>query len=161
MNPEEYRQQINALGLGELKKMTIVNYYDAEKVLKRVLDLKNSLKQIKSEINLEIERTKEMSGNVTPYEKLTFNVDNLMTNLDRLKTQLENYMQKEIREEKPVKEVSQEITKEFCPHCGSVIDPSDKFCGNCGQRLCCLYCGSVISQSDKFCGNCGQRLWVG
>ena len=177
MSAEEYRQKINALGLGELKKMTISNQADAERVLKQVLTLQDSLDQIKRGVTLEIEKSSQYDA--APYQTLILKIDSFLTGLNRLKMQLEAYMKKPESdvEEKLGKEKSQPPpthlkspthspsqpqfeTKEFCPHCGSVIAPSDKFCGSCGQRLCCPHCGSANSQSDKFCGSCGQRLYV-
>lgn len=154
MEPEEYRQQINALGLGELKKMSISNQSDAEKVLERVQDLQEGLHHINCEVNADIKRINESYGTVAPYEKVISDVETLLTRLDTLKMQLEDYIQKAIKE-KP----SQAIAKEFCPQCGTAIDVADKFCSNCGKRLCCPYCGNINSQSDKFCSNCGQELF--
>jgi len=183
MNPEEYRQQINALGIGELKKMTISDQNDAQKVLNRVHGLEEGLNQIQRGINLEIEEIAKSGGSTISYEKLTHTVETLLGGLDRLKVQLETYVQTktdkrlaEVLEPQQQKQQLQKqeqsrpspqperetigITKEFCPQCGSVIEPKDKFCSTCGQRLCCPNCGSITRQSDTFCNNCGQKLYV-
>ncbi len=186
MNPEEYRQQINALSIGELKKMTISDQNDAQKVLNRVHDLEEGLNQIQRGINLEIEEITRSGGGITPYEELIHTVETLLAGLERLKVQLGTYIQTKTEEkstgvlqsqsQQPQSQQPQQqsqprssprperetigITKEFCPQCGSIIEPEDKFCGSCGQRLCCPNCGSITRQSDTFCNNCGQKLYV-
>jgi predicted RNA-binding Zn-ribbon protein involved in translation (DUF1610 family) len=179
MNPEVYRQQINSLGLGELKKMRISKQSDAEKVLKQVLDLQEGLRLINHEVQVDIKIANESGDNPAPYQKITSDIDTLLTRLDKLKGQLEEYIQRDAGEkpvenpiEKPVenpieKPVENPIEKpvenpieEFCPNCGSSINLSEKFCGNCGQRLSCPNCGDINSRSDKFCSNCGQELYL-
>jgi hypothetical protein len=183
MDSQGYRRQINALGLGELKKVKISNQTDAKEVLRQVRNFQKSLRQIKREINLEMkniranyrEKTstageglstvsmlfgkKKLAGSIrasakrsmaserdqilAPYEKLKLDIDALLTKLDSLKTQLENYIQKEKTKEGKIEgspisrkaTESQEEPKTFCPRCSCKIDPNDKFCRNCGQRL--------------------------
>jgi len=54
-----------------------------------------------------------------------------------------------------------------CSRCGTVSDPGETFCGNCGQPLqatvtpapqICPRCRSSVAAGETFCGNCGQSL---
>jgi len=50
-----------------------------------------------------------------------------------------------------------------CPHCGTTLNSSDKFCGGCGADLgdmvpSCPQCGSEFSEEDDFCRGCGFEL---
>jgi len=48
-----------------------------------------------------------------------------------------------------------------CKFCGSTIEASAKFCGQCGQtvsaRVACPHCGEDVA-AGKFCGKCGRKL---
>lgn len=48
----------------------------------------------------------------------------------------------------------------FCPVCGSLNQPENKFCDKCGTQLIkvCPRCGAKQDCDDKFCGECGARL---
>lgn len=43
--------------------------------------------------------------------------------------------------------------------CGAAIDPSNRFCGSCGQQIPthvqCGGCDAAIDPGQSFCGNCG------
>ncbi|MDP2991642.1 MAG: zinc ribbon domain-containing protein, partial [Kiritimatiellota bacterium] len=59
-----------------------------------------------------------------------------------------------------------------CPHCGSLVKPTSKFCGSCGKlvaaggiwagaaapALTCPNCGEPVRPGVKFCRKCGQKL---
>jgi class 3 adenylate cyclase len=49
---------------------------------------------------------------------------------------------------------------QLCPHCGSDVDPGQRFCGSCGGLLAlvCPACATENPLSNKFCGNCGTEL---
>jgi hypothetical protein len=186
MNPEVYRQQINSLGLGELKKMRISKQSDAEKVLKQVLDLQEGLRLINHEVQVDIKIANESGDNPAPYQKITSDIDTLLTRLDKLKGQLEEYIQRDAGEkpvenpiekpvenpiekpvenpiEKPVenpieKPVENPIEKPVeNPIEKPVENPIEKPVENPIEEFC-PNCGSSINLSEKFCGNCGQRL---
>lgn len=47
-----------------------------------------------------------------------------------------------------------------CPHCGTKISNSVKFCTNCGKKLPekCSYCSCVLTENAKFCIHCGKKV---
>lgn len=57
-----------------------------------------------------------------------------------------------------------------CSKCGAPLKPTNKFCGNCGERviqgkpadaparLTCPQCGEPVGAHDTFCMMCGTRL---
>ncbi|HEY2917327.1 MAG TPA: adenylate/guanylate cyclase domain-containing protein [Candidatus Limnocylindrales bacterium] len=47
-----------------------------------------------------------------------------------------------------------------CPSCGSVNEPGQKFCGECGTKLAavCPSCGTANPPTARFCGECGTQL---
>jgi len=46
-----------------------------------------------------------------------------------------------------------------CDSCGSICDPEDSFCYNCGSPLLrkCV-CGRPIRNQDRFCRGCGKKV---
>ena len=51
-----------------------------------------------------------------------------------------------------------------CITCGSILNPKDKFCKVCGNKIktttldTCPNCGHPHKKEDKFCINCGMKL---
>ncbi len=47
-----------------------------------------------------------------------------------------------------------------CPHCGTVVPASFRFCGHCGQSLTitCRRCGAALPVTLRFCGVCGAPV---
>jgi len=49
-----------------------------------------------------------------------------------------------------------------CPKCQYKNDPTDKFCGGCGEKLeqkkHCTNCGAELKETDKFCAACGTKV---
>ena len=69
--------------------------------------------------------------------------------------------------------LNDETQKIVCPYCGNPINPEDKFCEVCGQKLnekpkeekdikeipnVCPNCGTSVSKEDVFCPNCGNKI---
>jgi hypothetical protein len=81
--------------------------------------------------------TKERDQVLVQYDKVKLHIDSLLTQLNRLKIQLDNYIQEEKIKEKELKEnrKKEEDTKSVCPCCGIPIHSSDNFCPSCGQSL--------------------------
>ena len=50
----------------------------------------------------------------------------------------------------------------FCSNCGNKLDPSARFCTQCGTPLSkpkvCPSCNAPAKEKDLFCSNCGTRL---
>lgn len=50
----------------------------------------------------------------------------------------------------------------YCPYCGDVVEPDEKFCDKCGKPLLknkiCNDCGYENDMKAKFCKNCGKKL---
>ncbi|MBU7023450.1 MAG: zinc-ribbon domain-containing protein [Theionarchaea archaeon] len=81
--------------------------------------------------------TKERNQMLVQYDKIKLHIDSLLTQLNRLKMQLADYIQNAKTEEKELKEDrrKEEDTKSVCPHCGIPVHSSDNFCPSCGQSL--------------------------
>lgn len=47
-----------------------------------------------------------------------------------------------------------------CPHCGSVVPASFRFCGHCGRPLTttCRHCAATLPAGFRFCGACGTPV---
>ncbi len=49
-----------------------------------------------------------------------------------------------------------------CKNCGTLIDPTDRFCPSCGtstsNERSCKSCGAPAKASDTFCRKCGSRI---
>ena len=76
---------------------------------------------------------------------------------------------KPIAEEKPPmvtplveEEKAMEEEELYCPKCGAIVRPEDKYCWNCGAKLIFIYtcpnCGAEVSSEDKYCRHCGYKL---
>lgn len=51
-------------------------------------------------------------------------------------------------------------TNKLCIQCGSPLDPSAKYCDECGAKQVenCEKCGAELSPAARFCGECGARI---
>jgi len=47
-----------------------------------------------------------------------------------------------------------------CPNCGAKIEPTARFCPDCGYELIkvCPNCHQPVKEGQKFCANCGTKL---
>lgn len=63
-----------------------------------------------------------------------------------------------------VYDVEEEITPSGmrCPNCGTLLDPTDRYCANCGastsKNKTCKSCGAIAKPVDTFCRKCGSRI---
>lgn len=173
MDPEGYRRQINALGLGELSKIKISNQTDAKEVLRRIRDFQKRLRQIKREINLEMktirseyrEKTatageglsavvglfgkKKLAGSVRASSKrgVTKERDQILAPYEKLKLDIDNILTKlDSAKLKLENYIQKAKNKKNIPK-----KPSK-------SKTYCPRCGCAIDLSDKFCHNCGQKL---
>lgn len=48
----------------------------------------------------------------------------------------------------------------LCSQCGSILDPSDRFCRSCGtpMEVTCPKCGGKLYPTDLFCNSCGAAI---
>jgi ribosomal protein S27AE/Holliday junction resolvase RusA-like endonuclease len=201
MDPIEYRRHIRMLGIGELKKMKIRTDSDARDVLGRVLEMQQGLKEMKREVELDIRFINEQkeskkqkksrgfslfgkkqesqegaSGNMqnpAAFDTLKKDIDTLVAQLNRLRTQLEAYItdaqsrpQAYPEQAEPVEEPQGE------PSAGDSLFDTYTFendeIGTFSlqeeseieqvKEKFCPYCGNILNTSDKFCGKCGKTL---
>ena len=63
--------------------------------------------------------------------------------------------------EKPAPAMWPTGRSQYCPECGTPLNPGAKFCSECGFRLetnTCPGCGGAIKPGMKFCPECGRSL---
>ncbi len=74
---------------------------------------------------------------------------------DKLDAELDTRLEQAIQLRRANQSKSQ-----VCSHCGSALEPSDRFCRACGQPVesTCPKCGGKLYPTDTFCNRCGARL---
>lgn len=55
------------------------------------------------------------------------------------------------------------VLRRPCPHCGTFVLETNKFCNECGEKMekekkKCLRCAAILDDNDKFCGQCGWKV---
>jgi hypothetical protein len=177
MDSDGYRKQINSLGLGKLRDMTVSNQSDAKEVLMRVRDFQKRLRQIKREINLDMKmiRTeyreksstaggglsvaatlfgkKKLAGSIRASAKrgLAKERENVLAPYEKLKLDIDSLLTKldslKMQLESYIK---REKTKE---RTAKGVPKSKET-----SEVFCPRCGSAISSNHEFCPKCGQKL---
>lgn len=85
----------------------------------------------------------ERDRKLAPYDTLKLTIDDLLTQMDDAKAQLQNFIEEAKAEEPAQKQASEArkaasrggVSTSFCPQCGHATDESDKFCRGCGHGL--------------------------
>lgn len=122
---EEYRRRISSAGEGV---STLVGLFGK----------RGAAGRIRAE-SKRAER-RERDRVLAPYQEVKLRMDDLVTQLQNAKLQLQGYVEQKKAEEASVGEqdsISADDGAEaaFCPQCGKGVGPEDRFCRQCGANL--------------------------